>query len=156
MKQVTRKLPVQGDKHIIWDMIIAEATKLRPYLDYILDKEIIIQGARQSATIVKEVLNKNPIDTANNTISIMNGFTKDDLKTTNIKDIISVITWDRKVVGKHQHIDTVQAKIDFMTHQVKLFIELFTPLFKKGIPFIMGRKMWNVFPNRISCSLGKV
>ena len=42
MKQVTGKFPVQGDKHIMWDMIMAEATNLVPYLDYILDKEIVV------------------------------------------------------------------------------------------------------------------
>ena len=29
------KLQVQGAKHIIWDMIITEATKMRPYLNLI-------------------------------------------------------------------------------------------------------------------------
>ena len=43
MKQVTGQSSVQGEKHIIWDALISEATKLRPYLDYILDKEVIIQ-----------------------------------------------------------------------------------------------------------------
>ena len=57
-----------------------------------------------------------------------------------IKDRIAVITWARKVVGKHQHLDIVQAKIDIMQHQVKMFIELFTPLFKMGLLFFMGRK----------------
>ena len=89
-------------------MIIAEATKLRPYLDYILDKEIVMQAARQSVAAVKEVLNKNLIGTSYNTISLLNGLTKDDLKTTNKKDMISVITWARKVVSKHQHLDIVQ------------------------------------------------
>ena len=50
---------------------------------------------------MKEALNKNPIDTPNNTISFLNGLNEDDLKSTNIKDNIYVITWDRKVVGKH-------------------------------------------------------
>ena len=36
MKQVTGQLPVQGEKHIIWDISIIETAKLRPYLDYIL------------------------------------------------------------------------------------------------------------------------
>ena len=87
MNQVTGRLHVQGAKHIIWDMIIVEATQLRPYLDYILDKEIVIQAARHNVAAVKEVLNKNPIDTANNTISFFNGFPKDDMKRKNIKDI---------------------------------------------------------------------
>ena len=57
-----------------------------------------------------------------------------------IKDIISVITWDRKVVGKHQYLENVQEKIDIMHHQVKLFIDLFMPLFKKGLPFLQEEK----------------
>ena len=88
-------------------MIIAEAGKLIPYLDYILDKEIVMQAARQSCTTVKEVLNKSPIVTTNNTVSFLNGLTKDDLKEIGIKDRISVITWERKVVGKDQNLDTL-------------------------------------------------
>ena len=37
-KQVTGQELVQGAKHIIWDSIIAEVDKFRPYLYYILDK----------------------------------------------------------------------------------------------------------------------
>ena len=42
MKQVTVQASLQGAKHIIWDTIIAEADNFRPYLDYILDKEVVI------------------------------------------------------------------------------------------------------------------
>ena len=38
VKQLTGQLHIQGAKHIIWDMIITEAGKLRSYLNYILDK----------------------------------------------------------------------------------------------------------------------
>ena len=107
---------------------------MRPYLDYILVKEIVIQSAKQSVTVVEERLNKKPIEIANNTIGFLNGLTKDELKETNIKDIISIITWARKVVNKQKHMDTVQANIDIMTHQVKLFLDIFEPLFKKGLP----------------------
>ena len=73
MKPLTGKLFVQVSKHMIWDMIIAEARKLRPYLNYILDKEIVTHADKQSCMAVKEVLNKKPIDTANNTVSFLNG-----------------------------------------------------------------------------------
>ena len=66
----------------------------------------------------------------------MNSSSEDDLNTIKIKGMILDITWARKVVGKHQHLDTVHAKIDIMQHQVKMFIELFTHVFKKGFPFI--------------------
>ena len=45
-KQLTGKLALQGARHLIWDMIIAEVVKLRPYLNYILDKEISIYAAK--------------------------------------------------------------------------------------------------------------
>ena len=63
---------MQVARHLIWDMIIAKAVKLRPYLNYILDKEMAIHAARQSCTTVKEALNKKPIDTFNNTINFLN------------------------------------------------------------------------------------
>ena len=96
---------------------------------------MLIQSSRKSVAVVKEVLNKKPIDTANNSIGFLNGLNEDDLKTTNIKDRISVITWARKIVSKHQQLDIVQAKIDIMKHQVKLFIDLFKTLFDKGLLF---------------------
>ena len=101
MKQLTRKFLVQGEKHIIWDMFITKDGNLRPYINYTPDKEFFIQAARQSCTTVKEDLNKKPIDTTNNTINFLNDLSEDDLKIMGIKDRISVITWGRKVVGKH-------------------------------------------------------
>ena len=67
-------------------------------------------------TAVRERLDKKPIDYAKNTIEFLNELTEDELKTANIKDIISIITWARKVVNKHQHLDLVEAKIDIMEH----------------------------------------
>ena len=84
---------------------------------------------------VKERLNKNPIETNNNTIDFLNGLIEDELKEANIKDRISIINWARKVVNKHQHVKTVEAKIGIMTHQVKLFMVTFDPFFKKVLPF---------------------
>ena len=37
-KQVTGQSALQGAKHIIRDVLIAEVAKLKNYLDYILDK----------------------------------------------------------------------------------------------------------------------
>ena len=54
MKEVRGQLPILGDKHVIWDVLIAESAKLMPYLDYILDKEIVMQSAKKSVTAVKE------------------------------------------------------------------------------------------------------
>ena len=74
-------------------MIIAEATKIRPYLNYIKDKEMVINVARQSSTAVKEALDRKPADTARNIINFLNTFSKEELRTMVIKYRITVITW---------------------------------------------------------------
>ena len=53
VKQLPRQLPIQGSRHILWDMIISEATRIRPYLNYIHDKEMVINASIQSFTAVK-------------------------------------------------------------------------------------------------------
>ena len=59
---------------------------------------------------------------------------EEELRIIGIKDRITVINWDRNVIGKHQHIETTQAKEDIMLHQVKYFKGLFVELFQKGLP----------------------
>ena len=126
---------MQGAKHIIWDALISEATKLRACLDYILDKERAIHEAKKSVTTVRERLNKKPIYYAKNSIDFFNGLTEEELRTTNITNMIYIITWDRKVVNQNHHLDTIESKIDIMAHEVKSFIEMFNPLLKMGLPF---------------------
>ena len=45
-KQVIGQSALQGDKHLIWDVLIIEVAKLMSYLDFILDKEIVRKEAR--------------------------------------------------------------------------------------------------------------
>ena len=47
-KQVLGQSSLQGEKHLILDVLIAEAAKLRPYLDFILEKEIVTLSAREN------------------------------------------------------------------------------------------------------------
>ena len=126
---------MQGVKHVIWDALISEATKLRSYLDYILDKEISMQSSKQSVATVRERLNKNPIDYARNAIHFPNRLKEEEIRTTNLMDRISIITWARKVVNRHHHLDTIESNIGIMAHEVKSFIEMFNPLVKMGLPF---------------------
>ena len=79
-KQVLGQLQVQGEKHIIWDAIIEEANKFRPYLDYILDKELVIQSSRQDLAVAREKMNKKPVECAKNAIDFLNSLLEDDLR----------------------------------------------------------------------------
>ena len=85
--------------------------------------------------MVKQVLNKKPIDITNNAIKFLNNVTEEEIKKANIQDRVLVITCARKVVNQYHHLETVLAKIDVMHHQIKEFIEQFNPLFRRGLPF---------------------
>ena len=81
-----------GGKHIIWDAIIEKEDNFRPYLDYILDKEVVIHSSRKIMAVAREKLNKKAVDYANNAINFLNCLLEDNLKKENIKDRISIMT----------------------------------------------------------------
>ena len=88
----------------------------------------------------------------------MNNLTQEDIKKANIQDRVFFITWERKVINKYHHVETIQAKVDVMHNRVKEFIQIFNPLFKRGLPFFWEEKggMWSQkqYNDRlISCEL---
>ena len=70
-KQVVGQMALQGAKHMIWDEIIKETNKFRPYLDFIVDQESALKAARQNILIVKQGLNKKPMEVAQNAINFL-------------------------------------------------------------------------------------
>ena len=52
---MTGHTTLQGGKHLIWDVLITEESKLRTYSDFILNKEIVTQAAQQNIMMVKQV-----------------------------------------------------------------------------------------------------
>ena len=111
--------------HLIWDMIITEAIKMRPYLNYIKDKDMIINMARQICTTIKETLDRKPADTTQKTMNFLNTLFEEELRTMGIKERILVITLEGNVIGKHHHIESIQEKAYQMLQQVKYFKGLF-------------------------------
>ena len=53
-KQVVVQMSFQGARHMIWDKIILEANKFRPYLDYIAYQEDALTLAKWKILIVKQ------------------------------------------------------------------------------------------------------
>ena len=75
---------------------------------------------------MKETLDKRSSETTQNTINFLNTLLEEELKIVGIKDRITVITWERKVIGKHNHVESVQAQSNQMLHQINSFKGLFT------------------------------
>ena len=74
--------------------------------------------------------------------TFLNGLTMDGLKNANIKYIISIIAWTRKVVNKYHHLDTVQANIDIMVHQLNIFRDIFDPQLRRDSHFFRRKRCY--------------
>ena len=77
---------------------------------------MVTNSSKQSCTTMRDALNKDPVGTTKNIINFLNTLSEEYLWTMGIKDMITMIIWARKVVGKHQHVETVQDKIDILQH----------------------------------------
>ena len=81
-------MALQGAKHMIWDKIIQEDNKFRPYLDFIADQESALKATRQNILIVKQGLNKKPMEVAQNAINFLSALSEDQVKRFGIQDKI--------------------------------------------------------------------
>ena len=109
-KHASGQATLQGEKHLIWEMIIVEETKVQSYLYFIQDKESTIQAAKKHIQKAKMDLHKRPLDTIEGAISFLNSLIDEDIRRGNIWDWIPFITWARRVVHKHRHLNMVKAK----------------------------------------------
>ena len=62
------------------DKIILEDNKFRIYLDYIADQESALKVSRQNILTVKQGLNKNPMEVAQNAINFLITLLEDQVK----------------------------------------------------------------------------
>ena len=76
-QQVIGKLALQGTKHLIWDQIIIEANKFRPYLCVIEDLELAMKEAKRQVQIVEAVVNKRPLETAERAITYLSSLSNE-------------------------------------------------------------------------------
>ena len=80
------------------------------------------------------------MEVTQNAINFLSTLSEDQVKRFDIRDRVLIFSWSRKVIGKYKMLDTVQAKVDIISHKVKEVIELFTPLVSRGIPFFWEEK----------------
>jgi cell division protein FtsB len=128
------KTLLQGAKHVIWDAIVAEAAKVRVYLNFINDKDNVATTTRSRCTIVNETLAKKPSEWAQNAIDLLNYVPTADLQTIGVKDRTTLIIWARRIIAKHNFLKSVQNKAMQMEHNIQEFKDTFEQLFIKGLP----------------------
>ena len=100
-------MALQGAKHMIWDEIIKESNKFRPYLYFIADQESALKAARQNILIVKQGLNKKPMEVAQNAINFLSTLSEDQVRRFGIQDKVVIASWARKVIETYKMLDTI-------------------------------------------------
>ena len=119
------KLPLQGAKHLIWDTLTIEITKFRSYLNFVNDKNAIVDLALQRCKLVNENLDKNPLETTQNTVKFLKTLTYEELQEMAIKDRLAIILWAREFINKHNLVKVVQENENQMLLEVKDFKKMF-------------------------------
>ena len=139
-QQVVGKLALQGARHLIWDQIIIEADKFRPYLDFIEDQESsMVEAKKKFLTILGEI-QKRPMERVKNAITFLRSLSDNFSNRYGIQNRVVVVYGARKVVSKHIMLETIRAKIEFIKHKVLEVIKIFKPLVRKGLPFFWEEK----------------
>ena len=89
------------------------------YLDYVADQENALMPSRKNVVVVKQALNKKPMQVAQNVVDFLSTLSEDQIKRMGIQDKVVVVFWARRVIGKYIMMETVQANMEIINHRVK-------------------------------------
>ena len=125
---------------MIWDQIIIEADKFRPYIDFIEYREnAMIEAKKKVLTVLGEV-HKRLVAITKNVVAFLSSLSDDLANLYGIQNRVAIVSRAIKVIAKHRMLETVQAKIEVIEHKVKEVIRLLKPLVGRGIPFFWEEK----------------
>jgi hypothetical protein len=85
------KLQLKGAKHIIWDQIIIEVTKLWYFLNFVEDKRVLIINSLTKYEFANEIMQRRSAVKAQNSITFLSHLSNKELATLNIHDIMGII-----------------------------------------------------------------
>lgn len=66
------KLQLKGDKHIIWDQIIIEVTKLWDFLNFVEEKRVSVINSLTKYEVANEIMQRRPTVKAHNSLTFLN------------------------------------------------------------------------------------
>ena len=85
---------------MIWDKIISEDDRFRPYLNFISYQEDSLEMAKKNISVVKEELRKRPVRVAQSDVSFLSSLSEEKICRYDYQNRLPVISGDRKVIGK--------------------------------------------------------
>jgi len=101
---------------VIGDVIATEVAKFKSYLNFINDKDNMDATAQNNYAVVNEVLEKKPLEWAQNSIDFLNSIPTTNLQTIGVKDMTALNISARRIIAKHNLLRLVQHKAVQMDH----------------------------------------
>ena len=89
---MTGKLALQGMKHLIWDWIIMEADKFRPYLNVITDLGLDVEETKKHVQEVEVEINKRPLEIAEWAITYLSSLSDEASNSLGLQNRVTVIS----------------------------------------------------------------
>ena len=65
------KLQLQGTKHVIWDQILVEVTKMWDFLNMMEDKRVLVRIALVKHETTNELMQRRPLERAQNNVNFI-------------------------------------------------------------------------------------
>ena len=92
------KLQLQGTKHMIWDEILVEVTKMWDFLNMVEDKRVLVRTTLVKHETTNELMQRRPTERAQKTVNFLSNVSNQDLITMKIYDRLGIIMRDKKFI----------------------------------------------------------
>lgn len=112
------KVPLQDAKHIIWDQIVEEMSKMWDYIELMENKRNIALASLAKYEVAKETMQQRPFKRAQHSIS----FTSDEtLNVIRASDIYGIMGRYRRFIEKKNLMDNGKSQVDHILKEVSQF-----------------------------------
>ena len=109
---------------MLWDTIIDEISNFWDYLFFIEDKRELIHSALTKCQVANEILQKRPINVAQNIISFIHQTSNETLRTLGVSDVFVIIICAKKFIETHNLMDEVKDKAKKMASKCKILMNI--------------------------------
>ena len=115
------KVPSQDAKHIIWDQIAEEVSKMWDYITVMEKKRNIAIASLAKYEVAKETMQQRPSKRAQHSINFLSFSLDETLRVIGILDRYGIMERARRFIEKKNLMDNVKAQDDQIRKQLNQF-----------------------------------
>ena len=128
------KLQLQGAKHMIWDQILIEVTKMWELLNVVEDRIVLVRNDLVKHETSNELMQRRPAEKAQKTVNFLSNISNQHLITLKVQDRLGIVRRAKNFRGMHNLMNQVKMAAEEMKEDVKQFQLQFKDVIDKGLP----------------------